>query len=198
MIVNSTNMETGTNVIRGGFTTVKNGQYWHCCQLYFAINLIFHSYLAPYDVSKCDGYIWHFRQRPTMIIHWKQECIPVGCIPSASVTISGMGCLPRGCPPRGCSPREVSAWGCLPRGCLPGGCLPSRVCLGVCLGVCLPRGCTPPAHRMLGYKQPPVNRITDRCKNITFPQLHLRNVISKGVHLYSYCPMSRLSQGRTL
>ena len=38
--------------------------------------------------------------------------------------------------------------------------------VGVCPGGCLPRGCTPP----------PVNRITDRCKNITFPYLHLRMV----------------------
>ena len=52
------------------------------------------------------------------------------------------------------------------------------VCLGGCLpGRCLPRGwvvsakgaCTPP----------PVNRITDRCKNITFPQLPLRTVTRK-------------------
>ena len=43
-----------------------------------------------------------------------------------------------------------------------------------------PRGCTstqtqrqtPPTHCMLGYQNSPwMNRITDRCKNITFPQL---------------------------
>ena len=46
-----------------------------------------------------------------------------------------------------------------------GGCLPRR---GQCLpGGCLPRGvCTPT----------PVNRITDKYKNITFPQLRLRMV----------------------
>ena len=47
------------------------------------------------------------------------------------------------------------------------------------------RGCTPPwthththpAHCMLGYTTPTlVNRITDRFKNITFPQLRLRAV----------------------
>ena len=47
--------------------------------------------------------------------------------------------------------------------------------LGVCLhGECLPRegvsagGCTPPN---------PVDRMTDACENITFPQLLLRTVI---------------------
>ena len=56
----------------------------------------------------------------------------------------------------GCLPKGVSAW----RGC---------VCQGVgwVPGGCLPSGCTPP----------PVNRITDRCKNITFPQLRLQTVI---------------------
>ena len=51
----------------------------------------------------------------------------------------------------------VSAWGggvSAQGGCLPGGCL-SRG--GVCPGGCLPGGgCLP---------DPPVNRITDRCKN---------------------------------
>ena len=53
---------------------------------------------------------------------------------------------------------------CLPRGCLPRG---VSVLGGVSAWECLPRGvCTP------------VNRITDRCTNITFPQLRLRAVIS--------------------
>ena len=47
---------------------------------------------------------------------------------------------------------------------LGGRCLPMG---GVCPGGCLPRGCTPPCEQ-----------ITDRCKNITFPQLHFRVVIS--------------------
>ena len=65
----------------------------------------------------------------------------------------------------------VSAWrvvcleGVCPWGCLPGGVCPG----GVCPGGCLPRG---------GVHLPPVNRITDRCKNITFPQLCLRTVIT--------------------
>ena len=95
------------------------------------------------------------------------------------MSTGGGGCLPGGggvclrgsaqggvCPERGCLPG-----GCLLRGvCLPGGCLPKGVFayVGVCLwGMCLPGGgCTPP----------PVNRITGRCKNITFPQLLLRTV----------------------
>ena len=74
------------------------------------------------------------------------------------------GCLPRGCLPKGvCLGEGVclgSAWGCLSRGCLPGG--------------CLPRG----LYTLPGPKaDTPLNRITDRCKNITFPQLLLWEVI---------------------
>ena len=47
----------------------------------------------------------------------------------------------------------VSAWWGLPRGCLSRGCLPSG-----------------------GVHLSPVNRITDRGKNITFPQLCLQAV----------------------
>ena len=50
-----------------------------------------------------------------------------------------------------CLPGEVSAQGGLPR--------------GVCLRGCLPRGV---------YQTPPMNRMTDRCKNITLPQLRCR------------------------
>ena len=88
----------------------------------------------------------------------KQECIY-----SRMCTVRCSGCL-RGCLPGG------SAWagvclGGLPRGCLPRGCLPRG---------CLPGGCTPPWSQR---QNPPVNRITDRCKNITFPQLLLQMVI---------------------
>ena len=86
----------------------------------------------------------------------KQECIPVGCVPSAEVTFE-RGCLPRGC---------VSAQGvCVcPGGVSAGG----GVCPGgVFLVGCLPGGCLPQC--MLGYT-PPVNRMTDACENITFPQ----------------------------
>ena len=87
----------------------------------------------------------------------KQECIPVGCVPSASVAICGEGmCLPRGV----CLPGGVFQGGCLPGGCLPGGCLPRGVCIPACTGA----------------DTPLVDRMTDRRKNITFPQLRLRTV----------------------
>ena len=37
---------------------------------------------------------------------------------------------------------------------------------------------------MLGYHPPPVNRITDTCKNVTFPQLRLWavNMLSESIH----------------
>ena len=44
-----------------------------------------------------------------------------------------------------------------------------RACGGV---VCVPGPCVAGIHT-----PSPVNRITDRCKNITFPQLRLRAVI---------------------
>ena len=59
-------------------------------------------------------------------------------------------------------------WGCLPR---------SRVCPGGCL----PRGCLSSgecvSQHALG-QTPPVDRMANRCKNITFPQLRLRTVIT--------------------
>ena len=61
-------------------------------------------------------------------------------------------------------------------GCLPRGYVSLGVCVcqggGVCPeGVCL--GCTPP-----------VNRITDKSKNITFPQLLLRSVMKNTLRLH--------------
>ena len=99
----------------------------------------------------------------------QQECIPVGYVPSAAVAVSrggggvcpgvvsvqGRECLLRGVSIQGVTAQGVSAQGgCLPRGCLPKG--------GVCPGGCLPGTPTP------------VNRIRDRCKNITLPQLRCR------------------------
>ena len=91
----------------------------------------------------------------------KQECIPVKCVPSAAVAVSAPGggylvlgmYLPRGC-----------TWS---RGVyLPGGYLSG--------GVPGPGGV--PAWGSGGYLPrysplPPVNRMTDRCKNITFATL---------------------------
>ena len=98
----------------------------------------------------------------------KQECIPVACVPPAQRQLGGL------CP------------GGLPGGVCPGGvpCDLSHHAFDVT--------CMLPPHQlratnsaaayivvvqgMMGYT-PPVNRITDTCKNITFPQLHLRVVI---------------------
>ena len=87
----------------------------------------------------------------------KQECILVGCVPSAAVAVS---------------------WGCLPS---PGGVLPSGGCflLGVLpsQGVSAPRGSASRGVSAPGgggipacteADTPSVNRMTDRCKNITF------------------------------
>ena len=58
------------------------------------------------------------------------------------------------------------------------------VCLGGCIkacngqaGVCRGCGGVHPCSLHAGIHIPHVNRITDRCKNITFPQLRLRAVI---------------------
>ena len=115
----------------------------------------------------------------------EQECIPVGCVPAARRPYAGV-CLSGG----------VSAWsGGLVLGGLPG---PGGVCLvqggglvpgGVCLvpggsawsggGVCLvPGGCGIPACTEAD-PPPPVNRMTNRCKNITLARTSLRPVMNK-------------------
>ena len=68
----------------------------------------------------------------------------------------------------GCLLWEVSALGgvCSWRGCLLGGCLLQ--------GVSAPGGCGIPAGTEAGT--PPVNRMTDRCKNITLATTSLRPV----------------------
>ena len=93
----------------------------------------------------------------------EQECIPVGCVPSAAVVV---------CPRVGVSTQRREWVG----GCLPGVC-PAGVCPGGCLpgGQCLLGG----AVSTQGWgvwpggvcQTPPVNRMTDACKNITLPQL---------------------------
>ena len=60
--------------------------------------------------------------------------------------------------------------GCLPRGCLLGVYAQG---VGVCPGGVVPRGWqTPPSPQDQRQTPSPVNRMTDRCKNITLPQLH--------------------------
>ena len=95
------------------------------------------------------------------------DSIPA-CIAEGSVTARGCICpgeyllgvyLPRGCTcPGGGVPAQG---GVLAQGVsLPGG-VPARGC--TCQGVCLP-------GRYLPRYSSPVNRMTDRCKNITLPE----------------------------
>ena len=91
-------------------------------------------------------------QYPSTDKIYKQECSPVGCVLPASVVISTGGCLPRGYT----SPDlEADApW---------------------------TQRQTPPnseanTPRPTGRPLPLVNRMTDRCENITFLQLRLRTV----------------------
>ena len=66
-------------------------------------------------------------------------------------------------PARGCTCLgSVPAWGC------------------TCQGVYLPGRCTcwGVSQHAMGQAPPPPNRITDTCKNITFPQLLLRAVMT--------------------
>ena len=97
-------------------------------------------------------------------MHWAGGCIP-------ECTEQGMhhsGHWARGCLPRG-SAQGGSAREGLPRGSVQGGSaregLPRGSVQGVCLhGVCIPA-------YTLADTQPPMNRMTDRCKNIILPQL---------------------------
>ena len=105
-----------------------------------------------------------------------KERIPVGCLPSAAIAMcipactGGGECIPECTGQGGCVSQHtlggggVSAWGVsAQRGV---GVCPGRVCPG---GGCLPRGVYP---SMLWGRHPPhVNRMTDRCKTITLPQL---------------------------
>ena len=96
---------------------------------------------------------------------WKQECIPVGCVPPAAVAVrGGLHQAPSRADPQSRPPTGP--------GNTPDEAPPDQA----------PPTSRPPApgnrHRLPGSRPPPpVNRITDTCKNITFPQLRLRAVI---------------------
>ena len=111
---------------------------------------------------------------------FEQECIPVECVPPAAVAVCGGGGVSawQGVSAQGSvSVQGVSAQmgvclggvgpeGCLPmEGVCPGRCLLRR---GVCWGGVCPWGFCPSA---CWDTHPPVDRMTDRCKNITLPQL---------------------------
>ena len=88
----------------------------------------------------------------------KQECIPVGCVLSAAVAVGGMS--------RG--------WVCVWKvGVSRGVCVCTGGGVFVQLGVC-PGGL---------YTFPPVDRMTDTCENIIFPQLVLQTVIRNISHI---------------
>ena len=88
----------------------------------------------------------------------KQECIPVGCVPAARRPYSGV-----------CVPGGVSAWsgGGLPG---PGGVLPVQGGSPSWAGVLPVQG----GFSLPG--DPPMDRITDTCKNITLATTLLRPV----------------------
>ena len=108
---------------------------------------------------------------------------PGGCLPGECLCggvcpgVSARGCLPGGvCP-------GVSVWGVYLGGVWPGvsafGMSAREVCLP--MGGFLPRGVSVQGEGMsaegvsaqggMSDRHPPVKRMTDRCKNITLPQL---------------------------
>ena len=108
----------------------------------------------PWSMSRWYASYWNaflFMQ-----IYGQQECIPVGCIPPAAVAIRGGS--PPGTPLEQIPPRtrhppfpadQAPPWDQAPP----------------------PRADTPTPPPGPGTSPPPVNRITDACKNITLPQL---------------------------
>ena len=64
-----------------------------------------------------------------------------------------------------------------------GGVCPGGVCLDAGVHPQEPEVDTPPTQRT---DTPPVNRITDRCKNLAFPQLLLRTVIKREISSEKY------------
>ena len=83
-----------------------------------------------------------------------QECILVGCVPSAAVAMSIPACIGH------CVSQHALERGDV----FPGGVSVGGVCPGQCVS----------QHAL--RQTPPVNRMIDRCKNITFPQLRLQTV----------------------
>ena len=103
----------------------------------------------------------------------QQDCIPVGCVLLLVDHIPA--CTPQGW---GVSAQGVSAWGCLHWQCQH---------WGVCPWGCLPMGCLSRGDICPGGVADPVNRMTDRCKNINLPQLHCRQSKMRRYLSYSIC-----------
>ena len=98
----------------------------------------------------------------------KQECIPVECVPSAAAAVSGgggayfLGMLPSG----GCFLLGVlPSRGVLPRG---GGCFLPGEGVASFTGGSFPGAGGGGIPACTEADTPSVNRMTDRCKNITF------------------------------
>ena len=114
----------------------------------------------------------------------QQECIPVGCVPAERRPYAGV-CFPGGgvCSggvlhaggevvsgPEGGSPcRGGRGWWCLVRGVCSGGVLHAGG------GVSAPGGFSMPGGFSLP-DPPPVNRMTNRCNNITLAKTSFRPV----------------------
>ena len=103
----------------------------------------------------------------------EQECIPVGCVPAVRRPYAGV-CFPGGCLVQGGSaPRGVpglegyARGGMLPGGCMVWGCM--------VWGVYGPGGLVS-QQALRQNPPPPVNRMTNRCKNITLATTSLRPV----------------------
>ena len=111
-------------------------------------------------------------------VSWKQEGIPVGCVPPALVATTR-------CQHQGCTFQGV----CTSRGC--------TFFMGVLqvyppprwdLGPGIPTPQKGPGTR---HAHPPLDRMTDTSKNITFPQLHWRSI-------KTFCTISQSRQARVI
>ena len=108
-------------------------------------------------------------------LNWdkQQECIPIGCVLYATVAVSpATHAFPH-------LPRMPPSHACL----LPHTHPATHTLCHACLPATHPLPCKhpPPPHMPLlpCMPPPPVNRITDRCKNITFTQLLIKQYNEK-------------------
>ena len=124
-------------------------------------------YLSELAIVKTSMDSWQWMK--------KQECIPVGCVPAAHWPYPGVSFLGGGCTCPGCACQGVWSGGCGPGGCTCPGVVPAGgarqggACWGVPARGGLPQTCPPP-----------VNRMTDMCKNITLATTSLRSVMKFG------------------
>ena len=138
-----------------------------------------------FDVGGClpRGYL------PRGVSAW--GCLSGGAMWPIASCIWCWGCLPRGCMLRVSAQGGVCPGGVCPVGVCPGGAMwPTPSCIWCYLyAVLTPTECQHQCSRLYsgGWScdpsacwdtTPHVNRVTDRCKNITFLQLRLRAVIS--------------------